>query len=312
MVAVAGIIMLVGARITFQDCDISYMDTNRGILFPSADLWITDPWLKMVCNTGLTILVGLSWMLLIQIFNPFRALTTLQTSFFLIMMTATPDLLDQFYSGTVLVTAIVICLALLWSSFADTGKMRHIFLIFTILSTLSMTQYCFAVYIPVFIIGCIQMKILNIKAVIACLLGLTTPWWIVFGSGIATFDDLHFPEMTSYFATFDVDDTVHIILVTVITSIVFIAGWFSTVMKVLTLNSNLRAFNGSIAIVGLVTVVALMADYTNIEAYLPTLYLATSYQLAHLFGNPQSPRSFIPAISIMTIFLGFYVWRIFL
>lgn len=311
MVAVAGILMLLAARIAFSRDEITYLTVDRGILFASPNVWIHDAWLTMVVNTALLLGTALMWMTVIQIFNPFRALTTLPASFFLMMMLAVPDLTDQLTTGSLLAAIMPICLALLWSAFSDENRLRHIFLLFTVISALAMTQYCFAVYLPVFIIGCVQMKIFSPRTVIACILGIVTPWWIVLGLGIASFDELHLPDMTGVFSALDTDDIVNLLLVAITTSIITIIAWFANIMKVISLNVNLRAFNGNIAFIGLFTIIAMCADYTNTTAYLPTLMMVASYQLSVLFGAANDNRNSGIALAVMGLYGVFYVIRIF-
>lgn len=310
MVAVAGILMLAAARIAFQRGEITYFLADRGIFFDSANLWISDHWVTMAVNTGLILATALCWLFMIQIFNPFRALTSLPASFFLIMMLSVPDITDQFYTGTLLAVVIPGCLALLWTSFANTTRLRHIFLLFVILSGLTMTQYCFAFYIPVFIIGCVQMKIFSLKTVIAIVIGLVTPWWIALGFGLIDTTEFHMPEMSGLFAAMDTERIVNIVLVTVTTAALLIVAWFANVMNVLNLNANLRAFNGSISIISVFTLIAIIADFNNAAIYLPTLMLLASYQLAFMFGKMSDNRRVFAVLSIMLLYVAFFATRI--
>lgn len=310
MVAITGIIMLVAARVAFQAGEVTYFTYDRGILFESPNLWITNRWLTMAVSTALILATALSWMFIIQLFNPFRALTTLPASFFLAMVTAMPDIMDQLYTGTVMAFAIVVCIPLLWSSFADVGRLRHIFLLFFILSALTMTRYCFAVYIPVFILGCIQMKIMSLRTIIACILGIATPWWIALGIGLIEPPAIRMPDFSQFSLVFDFDGTLNLILVLVTTSVLLVVAWCANFMKVLTLNANLRAFNGSISLIALFTVLAICVDFSNAVAYLPTLMLASSYELAYMFGTSHGDRRYIGITALMLVYIGFFVLRI--
>lgn len=310
MVALTGVLMLVAARIAFQTEELNYFTFDRGIIFPSANLWISGHWLTMAVNTAIVVITALMWLMLVQIFNPFRSMTGLTASFFMVMMLSVPDIMDQLYTGTLLAAVMPVCLTLLWSSFDDPLQMRRICLIFILLSALSMTQYCFAVYIPVFILGCAQMKILKFRTVLVILIGVLTPWWIVFGLGLADFADFHLPEMPGFFNLHDIDATVNIMAVGGITILLLIIGWVGNVMRVITFNSNLRAFNGSIAMIGLFTIVAMFADFTNSLAYLPTLMTVCAYQLSFMLGRSSGNRGVIPALIIMTVYIGFFVLRL--
>lgn len=310
MVAVAGVLLLVAARIAFQNHEVTYFVFDRGTIFKSANLWISDTWLTMAVNTALILATALLWMLVIQFFNPFRALTTLPASFFLLMMLSVPEIVDQLFTGSVLVAIMPLCLALLWSSFGDTTRLRHIFLLFALLSALSMTQYCYVVYIPVFLVGCVQMKIFSLRTITACMIGLITPWWIVFGLGIADPDSFHWPAAAGFFNSDDVDGTVNVVMVTLITSGLMITAWIANLMNVVALNANLRSYNGSISLISLVTLIAMLADFNNAVAYLPTLMLMASYQLAFMFEKSTDKRRFIPILAIMAVYAAVYVLRI--
>lgn len=313
MVAVTGILLLLAARIAFQSDDIMYFTADKGILFPSPNLWFGDVWLKMAVNTALILATAIFWILLIQIFNPFRALTTLQASFFIVMMMSVPDITDQFCSGTLLAALMPAFLGLLWSSFANYRSLRHIYLIFTILSALTMTQYCFAVYIPVFILGCLQMKIFSLRSVIACVLGLVTPWWIVYGLGLDGSLELHMPgSVSGFFASMDTEGVVNIVAVSVVTIVLLIFSWLGNFMNVVSMNVKLRAFNGSISLIAVFTLLAMLVDFNNATAYLPTLMAVTSYQLAFMFGKSNDRHSFIAIIGIMLIYVALFVIRILL
>ncbi len=309
MVAIAGILMLIAARMAFMYGDVTYIEGDRGLVFPSVNLWVSNHWLEMTISTGMLLVTALGWMFVLQFFNPMRAMTSLPAAFFLLMSASTPDLLDQLYTGTVLVMAIVACVALLWPTFSDSSGMRNIFLIFTILSSLTMTQYAYAIFMPVFLLGIIQMKIFSLKTVLAMLLGIVTPWWIVLGADLVDPADIHFPEFANFFTQFDYTDAIQLVAVTLVTVVLFVTAWTTNVMKVITLNANLRAFNGSLSMLALFTILAVVADFTNAATYLPLLYLLTSYQLAYSFVSHQGRRSYIGIIFIMLIYIAFYIWR---
>ena len=312
MVAVTGILMLIAARVAFSAHEITYLRVDRGLLFPSPNVWLDGAWLTMVINTGLILATALVWITVLHVFNPFRALTYLPASFFLVMILSVPDLTDQLTTGSVLAAIMPGCFALLWSAFSNESRLRHIFLLFTILSALTMTQYCFAIYIPAFIIGCVQMKIMTPRTIIACVLGIVTPWWIVLGMGLAGFDQMHLPNMTGVLNALDTDGVVNLLMVCIITAILTLVVWFANVMKVISLNVSRRAYNGSIAMVGLFTIIALCADYTNTTAYVPTLMLVASYQLSVLLGSSNDNRNSIISLAVMAVYITFYIVRIFL
>lgn len=301
--------MLAAARLTYQYGDVTYFGFDRGVLFSSPNLWITNRWLTMVVNTALILVTTVSWLSVIQLFNPGRSSASLSGSYYLLMIMAVPELMDQLNTGTFLAAVLPGCLALLWSTYDNISKIRHVFLLFAILSVLSMSQYTFALYIPVFIIGCAQMKIFCLRTVLACLMGIITPWWIAFGLGLVKFSDIHFPEMTFFFSSTGMDGLMGIVAVAIVTAILFVIAWLSNVMQVLNLNANLRAYNGTLTLVSFVSLICMFGDFVNGVAYLPALMLMTSYQLSFMFGKSTHPHRYIPIIIIMLLYIGFYVLR---
>ena len=227
------------------------------------------------------------------------------------MMLSVPDMLDQLYTGTILAAVMPLCLGLLWSCFDNETTLRRIFLIFVILSALSMTQYCFAVYIPIFVVGCLQMKIFSLRTLSAILLGVITPWWIVLGTGLVDISDIHFPETVNMFRVYDTDELFSTLVTIGVTVLLLVIGWFANFMNVLTLNANLRAFNGSMSLVGVVTILAMIIDFTNAAAYLPTLMLIASYELSYMAGINKGQQRYIPVIVIMLFYLGVFAYSLF-
>lgn len=309
MVAFTGTLMLLAARMAFSAGEVNAIPGDRGILFSSANLWLSDPWTSMALNTALILGTALSWMLVVQVFNPFRALTTLQASFFLIMWVAVPDLMDQLNSGTLLAASVVVCTALLWSAFGDPARTRRIFLLFTLLSSLAMTQYCFVFFIPAYILGCVQMKIFNGRTITAAALGIITPWWIVLGLGIRTFADVHLPVAHDFFTSLSTSDTLLIALTALLTVAILVLCWATNVMRIITLNANLRAFNGNITILALTAILAMIADFTNAAAYLPTLFLMAAYQAGCTLATHRGRHSYAAVGAIVLAYVAIFAYQ---
>lgn len=306
MVAVAGILMLVGARIAFQRHDVTYFAGDRGLLFNSANLWIESAWLTMAVSTAVLLAASLAWLVVLQVFNPFRRLSSLPTAFFMVMMVSMPDLVDQLYGGTLLVVAVPCCLALLWFSFGSVHRLRPVFLIFFVLSALSMSDRCFLFYIPAFAVGCLQMKIMCLRTVLACVLGLVTPWWIVLGTGLADFGDIRLPWRVDVSALPGYEDRLSFFLVLASTLVLLVVGWAANFMHVLKLNSNMRAYNGSVSIIALFTLAGMAVDYVNAVTYLPVLMLAAAYEAGYMAAVSKGRRGVVIPVAVVVMYVAFF------
>jgi len=297
------LIMLGGAYAAFRLIPIIYIDGDRGTLLPSANTWIPDHFIDMCVNCGLTALAALAMTMLNRTFNLLRTVSQLDASLFMVMSLATPALLCQLYTGTVLVLTLLTCMFLAYSSYASPTATPRVFMIFFLLSTGSMTQYCYAVYVPVFLVSLAQMRIFNGRAVVAALAGLATPWWIALGSGLVTTDSIHLPQFTDMFATIGSEGGLHIFGVVILTMAMLIAGWALNFMKMLSYNAHMRAYTGTLSVLALVTMIAICADFSNICSYTPALYMLTAFQLSHLFANRGHRHTAAAIAAIMAIYL---------
>jgi hypothetical protein len=306
------LMMIGGAWLAHLYCDINFVTGDRGAALLSPNLWFSDLDSAMWVNLAMLAVSGMLLTLMVKVFNLLRAVTTLATSMFFIMTLATPDLLVQFSNGTLACLVILACLFLLFSTYSDERRLTNIFLIFTVLSAMSMAQYSYMVYIPVFIIGCIQMRIFSLKTVLAIFMGLVTPWWIGYGCGLLNLENLHAPEIINGFTTFDLDDTLHLVTAAVVTLVVVVGAWMLNLMKMLSYNAHRRAASGALSVLSLVTILAIALDFTNASSYTPMLYMCASLQVSHLMAGPATRSGYIPILTLTLIYVSLYMWRMFI
>lgn len=292
--------------------DVPYLSVDKGIALPSANLWFALGWPTRIANwTGLLLIMVLM-VALNRRYNFIRALTLLYVGFFAVFELAEPYLLVQFSTGTLLAVVVLWCTSLMFSSFGERGPLsnRKVFLVFALLSAGFATEYAYAAYVPVFFIGCLQMRIMSFRAFLSALMGLITPWIMLLGSGLVSVSDIHWPAFVSIFATFDLVDTMAVLLTVLLTVLLLLTSMVMTFFKVLTYNARRRASNGLFTLVAVFTVIAMVIDYTNLMAYLPMLNVCTAYGVGHLFTTHNTPKSYISILSVYALFIGFFVWKI--
>lgn len=280
---------------------------DKGLVLESANGWVSQPLSNFfigICCSGIT--VGLM-LLLNKIYNVLRSMTSLYIAFFAVMQLATPGLFTQFYTGTVLAIVAPMCMLWLFSCFRDPGATRHIFLIFLLLSFFTATQYCYAFYLPVFLAGLAQMQVFNGRSLTAALLGMLTPWWIMFGFGIITPDEVRLPDFVSIFSVIDHEDT-YLLLITIgLTVGMMLACYVLNLLKTIAYNAKARAINGSFMLMALVTVVALCIDYRNIISYVPLLNFLASMEAAHYFSTHRAEKSFVAILLLLSAYIAIFV-----
>lgn len=282
---------------------------DRGLLFPSANLWFGDALMSGIVNIALTLTLALMMITLNRTYTLQRTATLLDGTMFLAMSVATPRVLCAVNTGTVLALTIITCLYILYGNYGDLTRRVGIYIVFLMLSALTMTQYCFALYIPVFILGIVQMRIFNFKALAAILLGLATPWWLVLASGIAQPSDVHLPSFADIFSTFSIGDSLGYLLTVGVTVLTFITAWILNVPRLIAYNAHKRAYNGMLTVMSFMTVLAVCLDYINAMVYITVLYMSAAFQVSNIF-EARRKGGYLTILMIIVLYLAIYVCKI--
>lgn len=309
LLIITALLLIGAAYVAFSNAQFEFIDEDRGFVFSSPNLWISNSTIAFGVNTLATLLLAALMIIINRAFNLLRTTSLLDASLFLIMSMSTPVLLTQLV-GTPLSAILLICMILLCSSYSSPGDTRNVFAIFFILSAMTATQYCYALYIPVFMIGCAQMRILSGRTIVAGLLGMITPWWIALGSGLVQPSQIHIPEFESIFGDFDFSEQLPMFVSAGVTAVLLILGWVLNFPQMIAYNARMRAINGAMSVLSLVTLIAVCADFTNISAYVPTLCLCSAFQFGKLFTWKKYDRSYIFIATIFLIYLSIYIWSV--
>lgn len=300
---ITGLLALVLSYVFFSQGDVAAISGDHGFALLSANEWISGPGANALSSLVANALVVAGMALCGKLYNVLRTMTMLPVSLFLALQIATPDLFLLFYTGTVLCVLVPACQLLLYSCYRAPDRTRRVFLIFTLLSLASATQYCYLVYIPVFLLGCAQMRIFNGRTLVAAMLGIVTPWWILFGFGIISPEDMHMPDFVSIFSEIDFNDTLLLLGTLALTVLLAIASFVLNVLKTIAYNARIRAYSGFFAILTLATVIAMCADYRNIISYVPLLNYCAAYQIAHYFTAHRADRSYVAVLSVVGVYI---------
>ena len=283
---------------------------DRGFALPSANEWLPAGWLNFAACIAVTALTVLFTAMMNKIHNVLRGMTGLYISLFAVMEMSVPDFMTQLYTGPVLALTATVALMLLFDCYKSPAASGHVFLVFLMFSLLAATQYCFALYVPVFLIICAQMRALNMKTLIAAGLGVITPWWMLIGFGIVSLSDIHLPDFRTIFATMDFGDQAATLVSVGFTALLLILSVVLNIFKAIAYNARSRAVNGSITVAGLFTVLGACLDFSNIPAYVPLLNMLAAVQTAHYFTTHRWPRTWIPLALIILVYIVLYVCQI--
>lgn len=279
---------------------------SRGPLFPSPNRWLPPCDLSLVISLVLMAVTAVSFIALNKVYNFMRAPSALTSSLYLLMLASLPLAAGQFYGGGLLCVVLLGVTAILFSCYGDTSTNRRVFLVFFLLSLASMVQYAFMFYIVIAVPGMAQMRLLNFKSLIAAVLGVVAPFWILYGFGLIDFDDIHWPQFESTFSQLSVPDMITVFAAVGITVIVGFAAMCVNLIKILSYNAKFRAYNGFLTLLYIATVIFLIVDYVNLSVYFPTLCLGSAYQVAHYYSVHRQRGAVWIILSLIVLYVAIY------
>ena len=310
---IAFVVMALAAFYALAHSFVAFDIGDCGLVFTSANNWIASPLTAVLFNLAVCLLIIVLMAYINKAFTIPRSITSIYATLFAVMQTATPDLTGAFAPGNVLCILISACMVLMFSSYAEPMAQRRVFLVFFLLSAAVSFQYAYIVYIPVFAVACAQMRLVSPRTVIAAIIGVITPWWLLFGFGIIAPADFHWPALASIFTAGIARHSGFIIVAAALSAILAVAGYSLSFLKLMTYNARTRACNGLIILVCLATVLAMCVDFGNILTYLPMLNFCSAFMLSHMFVIRNRPRAWISAATIVIVYYILYIvsiWRV--
>lgn len=240
-----------------------------------------------------------------------KDVTYVFASSFLLLNIANPEISTRLCDGSLLAVIVVLLTHILFSTYQSQYPQRRVFLISAILSTCCLFQYAFVYLIPVFFIGFLQMRAVNVRSVLAVLLGLITPFWIVLGTGIVELDEIQAPQLVNIWNNFDMEQSGYIVVILSVTVFLTLVLLFTNVLQIINYKMQVRAYNGFFLVLTIFTMIMMAVDYNNVMVYLPLLNLCLSIQIAHSFTIKKYLRRYIPYLLFVFSCIGVFVWRVF-
>lgn len=244
-------------------------------------------------------------------FNLLRSSSILFIGVFGIMEAASPIISTRLSSGMLVALVVLCAMGLMYSVYQKPRSgTRRIFMTFFLLSAGSMAQYAFVAYLPVFLAGCAQMRCFTFRALLAALTGIVVPWWIMWGFGLISLQDLTFPVDLSIFSNLDISDTAQLVAVIVVTVIAGFTLTLTNMIKIYSYNARSRSFNGLLVTVTIATLLLTMIDFANVTAYLTLLNCCVAYQTALSFRINADNRGYIAVLALIAIYLILFLWSV--
>lgn len=301
------IIAFITTNIAFSNGNITPILDNKSLGLTPINQWVEPGRSSMIVNMLLNFGIAALMIYLNKAFNILRSPTIIFAGLFLILQIPISIITGQLYGGTVICAIILICACYLFSTYNSPNPWA-IFTIFSILSFGTFFQYAFMFFAPIMLVGCVQMRILDLRIALAAILGIATPPWILFGFGIISPEEFSFPKFSGIYEQLSSAEIIHILVSIAISVITCIGAWIVNLVKIISYNAQTRAYNGFFAMLSLLSVFLMLIDFTNFIIYVPLLNCCTALQLGHLFTIYESRRSYIGIIAVFAVYLGLYLW----
>ncbi|MDE5876779.1 MAG: hypothetical protein K2H47_04700 [Muribaculaceae bacterium] len=266
-------------------------DAIPGICLPSPAEWDIIPIWSWGINTLIVILLTVGTIIYGRYYNSIKGARNVLAIVFPVMTASDPYLMVSLGTPTLLCAASLTIWWILGSTFRSENATQPVFVVATIIALGAMIQYAFLILIPVTIVNLIALKVCRWREIGAFFIGLGAPYWVGIGLGLLPLDSFHLPTPHNLFlANLEPGDTVPVLIGAGFAMLTGILVGLNSMIKLYAGNSCVLALNLTIGVTGIGSLVAIFLDYTNLEAYLTTLYLTVAVQIANLFGLWRIPR----------------------
>lgn len=241
-------------------------------------------------------------------FNILRTLSVFFAAYFIFTTCSTPDISSFLSVSSILAAGIILCMWILFTLYNERYSDRRIFLIFAILSAGTLYDWKFIFFIPVFIVGLAQMRILRFKKIMAALIGIATPPWIAFGLGLIPIPAIPHIYFTSPALLLQAPGGLPFLCAVVLTmAIGFLFGSIN-LLRILGFNARARAYNGFLAILGIYTGALAIINFTALPDYVTLLNACVAFQVGHFFRATASRRGYIVVLLLLAAYTSLYIW----
>lgn len=175
-----------------------------------------------------------------------------------------------------------------------------------------MFQYSALYLLVALALGFMLMRIMTLRSILATIIGIITPFWIVLGFGLAGIHDFTLPSYQSLWAILQHTQMqisfINVVTMATLTIIVTCANLF----KIINYKLQVRTYNGFFVYLTALTILMLAIDYPHAFIYISVLYLCFSVQFAHFFTINEHTRRYIAVILLIAIMVALRLLHYFL
>lgn len=307
-VVLCALLMIAMCTVSFLLRPDRRISGELGICLPSPNLWDINPVSSWIINTVLLGGCAAAGFFLNRTYNFIRSTHPVLTSLFFVMSASNPWTTGYLSSSTLLCVANLLCLSVMFRTFRSDNATQEMFVIGTFISVGSMFQYAFLPMILAYVCSAVVMKVFRVKEILAMGMGLVAPYWVGIGLGLIPLRWFSLPQLTNLFNDYAHASELFVLLLSVCMAVFcgLILGLNNSI-KLYAGNSRVNAMNLTITFVGVVCSVCVVIDFSNMMAYLATLYFTVAVQVANVCALWNVRREGLVVAIPATIYIGFFI-----
>lgn len=282
--AVAVAVFLAMAAAAFLIVPGSGLPKPTGICLPPPSEWPLAPWISWSLNAAGLLLCAAGLGALNRRFSFVAGTDTMLSAAFLVLTASCPWDVQKLTAGVLLAAANLAAFSLLFSCSENRNNTQRIFTAASLFSLGSAFHPAFLVFIPACLAAAITVKAMRAREAAAFLLGLIAPYATLLGFGIASPVDFRFEWFSPVFAAKIPSGTFIAVIGVAFTMLWTVLAGFSNTFRLLKANGETRRFNAVVSITGIAALAGCLLNFSGATAYLPTLFIVSSTQMANAFA----------------------------
>lgn len=273
--------------------------------------WHVGGWQGIAANFGVILFVVTLLRLINKRFNIMRRESSLGAPLLVALLATVPWTATTLYVGSLLPVVILPVSYILFTTYGSPDSTREVFLTFAMLSATAFLTPVACYYLPVLLVGTMQMRIFRLRTLSAAILGTITPPWIAVGFGLVPLRELPVPSLDmSWLGNADVVPDIPMLASTGVVIIIGVAMICANLYKLMSYNAMTRSLNGFYTLLLMATIILAALDYYNLTLYLPLLLVLVSYQATLFFVTRPGERSCIGILALMAVLWGLFAWNL--
>lgn len=266
-----------------------------GICLPPPSQWGLQPFISLALNM-LLIIGGAFWMINInRRFNFIPSTSIIYASLFFFMAVGSPVLANGLNTSTLLLIANLAAMQLLFGEYGRSNPAPEpLFVLGTIFSIGSMVHYSFLFFIVVYACVAVLLKVMQIRQIVALIIGVIAPYWILLGTGLVPVQSLHIPTPgVVWMSELPGIEMLWPILTVGLTAFWGLMVALRNAFTLFSASTAIRAYNYALSLPALTCVVLLLIDWENFMVYYLPLSMFVALQAGYMSVTAHKPAAMV-------------------